>query len=306
MRIGVVIPAFNAAGWIGDAIASVAAQTHSDWQLVVVDDGSTDGTSDVADDFAGPQIRLIQQQNGGVSRARNRGIAELLGAATDALLFLDADDWLAPDALSRLAAALAAEPNAVAAAGPYAFVGAKTIRTPFGGDLLRQLLIRNLFANGGHLLVRSEVVQKVGGFLAELAFGEDWEFWVRIALQGPFATIGPGQPVLFIRQHSVGAYQRLAVNPASFSPCMHAIFSNPALLSRFSQTQLLTIRGLAEAENHWIIGRELIRHGQNGKCWLRRSVLAHPTAKRLALLALGYALPLLPYPWRGPFQPYSR
>jgi len=80
MRIGIVVPAYNAAAWIGDAIGSVMAQTHRDWTLVVVDDGSTDGTARVVEGFADPRIRLVRQANEGVSAARNRGTAELCGA----------------------------------------------------------------------------------------------------------------------------------------------------------------------------------------------------------------------------------
>ena len=76
MRIGIVTPAYNAAPWIGDAIASVIAQTHDDWAMVVVDDGSTDATADVVARVADPRMRLIRQPNAGVSAARNRGMAE--------------------------------------------------------------------------------------------------------------------------------------------------------------------------------------------------------------------------------------
>ena len=97
-------------------MVSVLAQTHRDWSLVVVDDGSTDGTGDVAAGFADRRIALIRQPNAGVSAARNRGIGELLDRSA-AILFLDADDWLAPDALSRLAATLDASRGAIAAVG---------------------------------------------------------------------------------------------------------------------------------------------------------------------------------------------
>jgi glycosyltransferase involved in cell wall biosynthesis len=324
VRVGVIIPAYNAAPWIGGAITSVLAQTHEDWTLVVVDDGSTDGTSEVVGSFVDPRIRLIRQANAGVSAARNCGAEELCRAAPvcvlplplregvggrgAAVLYLDADDLLAPDALSRLVAALNTSPNAVAAIGPYAFVDAGTVRRPPSGDILRRLLVGNLFANGGHLLVRSEAIRAVGGFLPGIAYGEDWEFWIRIALRGPFIAARGRMPVLFVRPQPGGAYNRLAADPAAFTPCMDAIFSIPALLARFGPQRLAAIRRHSEAENNWIIGRELIRHGRQheGLVRLRCSVRAAFSVKRAALFAVAHALPLLPPAWRGPFRPYPR
>jgi glycosyltransferase involved in cell wall biosynthesis len=305
VHIGIVIPAFNAASWIGDAMVSVLAQTHRDWSLVVVDDGSTDGTGDVAAAFADPRVALIRQTNAGVSAARNRGTVELLDRSA-AVLFLDADDWLAPDALSRLAATLEASPQAIAAVGRYAIEATRSVRRAPSGDLLQRLLVRNLFANGGHLLLRDEAVRRAGGFVTGIAYGEDWEFWTRIALQGPFAATPGRAPVLFVREHSGGACYRLAFDPSAFGPCTDAIFGNPALLAHFGAARLATIRRHTEAENQWIIGRELIRHsrGGEGTVWLRRSVRAHPTARRVALLACAGLLPLLPSGLRGMFRPY--
>src|ERR1700722_12624504 len=107
MRIAVITPAFNAAPFIADAIRSVLAQTHRDLRMVVVDDGSTDATASVATSFADPRLTLIWQCNAGVAAARNRGMAAV---EADALLFLDADDWLAPAALATLSATLDAAP----------------------------------------------------------------------------------------------------------------------------------------------------------------------------------------------------
>jgi glycosyltransferase involved in cell wall biosynthesis len=304
VRIGVVVPAYNAAPWIGDAIASVLAQAHRDWTLVVVDDGSTDATADVAAGFTDRRIRLIRQPNSGVSAARNAGTSVIDG---DALLFLDADDWLAPDALARLAAALDASPHAVAAGGACAFAGTCVVRRPPAGDILQRLLVRNLFANGGHLLLRAAAVRKVGGFLRGITYGEDWEFWIRIALQGGFAAARGLAPVLFVRRHAGGAYHRLATDPGAFAPCMDAIFGNPVLCARFGAARLVAIRRRTEAENDWIVGRELIRHGRQteGIARLRGSLLAQPSLKRAALFAAAHALALLPAGLHGPFRSYS-
>jgi hypothetical protein len=177
---------------------------------------------------------------------------------------------------------------------------------PPSGDLLPRLLVRNPFANGGHVLIRSGVLKRAGGFLPGIAYGEDWEFWTRIALQGQFVTTPDRAPVLFVRQHAGSAYHRLANDPDAFVPSMAAIFANPALHARFGSARLAAIRRRTEAENAWIVGRELIRHarGFHGLAHLRRSFMTQPSAKRAVLLAAAHILPLLPTRLRGPFQPY--
>jgi glycosyltransferase involved in cell wall biosynthesis len=301
VRIGVVIPAYNAAAWVGEAIASVLAQTHHDWSLVVVDDGSTDGTGDVVARVRDARVRLIRRANAGVSAARNTGVLALGGYTCHAHLFLDADDWLAADALSRLAAALDAAPHAVAASGPYVSAGSRRVRTPPSGEILERLLVRNLFANGGHVLLRTEAVQAAGGFVPGIAYGEDWEFWIRLALRGPFAAAQGPAPVLFVRQHASGAYRRMAIDPAAFEPCVDAIFGNHDLVARLGPQRLADIRQRTEAENTWVVGRERIRHGElrAGRAWLRRSFAAAPSVKRALLLLAAHTLPL------GPFAPYA-
>jgi glycosyltransferase involved in cell wall biosynthesis len=188
-RIGIVIPAFNAGPWIGDCLRSLFAQTYADW-AVVVDDGSADDTFSCVREIHDPRIQSVRQPNSGVSVARNRGLEVL--PENDAVLFLDADDWLAPDAFARLTHELAGNPHAVAATGPAALVRADgTIRqiTPgVEGDILGDLLIRNRLANGAQVLLRRRTVEAVGEFLTELSsVGEDWEYWVRVVLVGSFA-----------------------------------------------------------------------------------------------------------------------
>jgi glycosyltransferase involved in cell wall biosynthesis len=274
--------------------------------MVVVDDGSTDGTAGVVEGISNSRIRLVRQANAGVSAARNRGMQEMLSADVDALLFLDADDWLAPDALARLAQALEAAPDAVAAVGPLMLVDTGFGHAPPSGDLLERLLTVCLFGTGSTLIRRSALLA-AGGFHAELTFGEDWELLIRIALRGHFVAIPDKAPVLFIQAHPGGLFRSHSADPAVYTPLMDAIFANPALLSRFNQQHLDSLRRRADANNAWAIGRELIRHGQiqEGRVWLRRSWRMAPSAKRTAILAGAHALKLLPSRWLGPFQPYE-
>jgi glycosyltransferase involved in cell wall biosynthesis len=311
LRIAVVTPAYNAAPTIADTIRSVLGQTHRELRLVVVDDGSTDTTASIVTAFTDPRLTLIWQCNAGVAAARNRGMAAVNG---DALLFLDADDWLGPTALATLSATLDAAPGAVAAVGPYARVDAEGRHTCARGphphraphDLLARLVVQNQFANGGHVLIRHTAARQVGTFRTGVAYGEDWEYFVRLALLGPFAFVPAPGPLLFVRSRAEGAYRRLASNPDAFAPCMAAIFSNPDLAARLGAARLAALHRRTLAENAWIVGRELVRNGHaaQGRRWLARSVAAAPSPRRIGLLAAAHALPLLPRAWRGPFQPY--
>jgi len=297
------MPAFNVAPFLGEAVQSVLNQTHAEWSLIVVDDGSTDDIDAAMAGFADPRIRLVRQAHQGVSAARNRGIWQAGSAMTDAYLFLDGDDFLAADAVVRLVWALEAAPWAVAAHGRYARVGADGIprvsAAPRDGSLLETLLVRNLFANGGHLLIRQEAVVAAGDFRGDLSYGEDWEYWTRLALLGEFVADRGREPLLFVRERAGSAMRLHAADPSVYRAATEAIYRNPAMAHRLGSARLAGLRQRAEAETAWAVGRELIRHGQRraGQRWLGRSLAHAPSVRRL-LLMLPASLRL------GPFRPY--
>lgn len=101
-KISVIIPVYNAEKWLRDALASLQRQTHADFEAILVDDGSTDGSADICRRLCGQdaRFRLITQKNSGVSAARNRGIDEARG---EWIAFMDADDMMPPDSFAVMA-----------------------------------------------------------------------------------------------------------------------------------------------------------------------------------------------------------
>lgn len=185
--VSVIIPAFNAAETIEDTLRSLKAQTYPYWEAVVVDDGSTDATAELAAGFGedDERIRLVRQPNGGLSDARNRGIDE---SQYDALLFLDADDLMTSGGLEHLVNGLRNDPEAGVAYGGWRFL------TPDGHQVLgnearRSGILFNMHAKAEHsvvhsYLVRREVLEAAGRFDTTLRSAEDWDMWQRVARIG--------------------------------------------------------------------------------------------------------------------------
>jgi CDP-glycerol glycerophosphotransferase len=129
-RISVVVPIFDVEEYLGACLRSIAAQTFGDLEVVMVDDGSTDGSPEIAAEFAqrDPRFRLVRQPNGGLSKARNTGIAEARG---ELLAFVDSDDVLPADAYERLAGALDETGSDFATGNVHRLEGTQTAQAPF-------------------------------------------------------------------------------------------------------------------------------------------------------------------------------
>jgi glycosyltransferase involved in cell wall biosynthesis len=196
-RISVIIPAYNAGGFLPETLDSVLAQTFTDTEIVVVDDGSTDGTLAAAEGYARRypgRIRCIHQANQGVAVARNRGARESAG---DVLAFLDADDTWLPEKLAVQMAFWKANPGFGLIYGDaYAMTEdgklGKTmmrLKHPRSGAIFPHLLGEN-FVSIPTALVKREYFLKAGGFIEDRALmgTEDHHFWLKVALhcQGGF------------------------------------------------------------------------------------------------------------------------
>jgi hypothetical protein len=164
---------------------------------------------------------------------------------------------------------------------------------------LERLTIQNLFANGGHVLIRRKAVEAAGEFRGDLSYGEDWEYWTRLALQGEFAAVRSRAPLVFVREREGSAYRSNSTDPSAYRPAIDAIHRNPAITIRLGSSRMTDLRRRAEAETAWAVGRELIRHGhrRDGQRWLGQSIRSAPSLKRLALLGVSSLR-------FGPFHPY--
>lgn len=183
--VSIIVPAYNAARTIERTLRSVAAQTSSRWEVIVVDDGSSDDTAIIVQHHADADARLhlVSQQPAGVSAARNTGLRVATGAW---VLFLDADDTIGPTYIEQALAAVAADPTVDAVRARWAYQSS-TGRLDVTSDELSP--DADLFAVAAQrcpfaihaLIVRRDLVVELDGFDETLAIGEDWDLWQRMA-----------------------------------------------------------------------------------------------------------------------------
>jgi glycosyltransferase involved in cell wall biosynthesis len=183
--VSIIIPCYRQGRFLGEAIESVLNQTHHNHEIIVVDDGSPDNTSQIALRYAG--VRLIRQENQGLSAARNGGIRESHG---EFLVFLDADDRLLPRALESGLTCMAQRPESELVFGRYRVIiedgsPSGVISDLCAGDLYLGLLARNCIGPVAPVMFRREVFDKAGGFNTSISAASDYDIYLRIARQYP-------------------------------------------------------------------------------------------------------------------------
>jgi GT2 family glycosyltransferase len=210
-RVSVVIPCFNGARHLGEALDGALAQTHSDVEVVVTDDGSTDDTPAVLAAY-GDRIRRLSQANAGPSAARNRALAAATG---EYVALLDADDRFHPTKLERQVAVLRARPDVGAVYCGWRFIDAAGRVLPelgwprVEGDLLDALVLGNLF-HPVSVVLRRDVVDAAGGFDVRCPVNEDWDLFLRASRQGArWACVD--EALCDYRIHAGQSHQRLAL-----------------------------------------------------------------------------------------------
>jgi glycosyltransferase involved in cell wall biosynthesis len=292
--VGVVVPMYNAERTVAATIASICAQTHRALDIVVVDDGSTDGSCAVVEQWCrrDSRVRLVHQANGGVAAARNTGAA---AAHASFLAFVDADDLWAPTKIAgQLAALEEGGPTAGLAYCWYASIDQQDRVVSFGpqprieGRVVQALCQANWIGNGSSVMIRRDAFERAGGYEPQLRSeraqgAEDLLICLRVAEHADFRVVP---------RYLVG--YRLAPNTMSTDS-----------LQMFRSTELVMAEFLAKYPQY---AGEIDGHLQDSRTWfayragasgrwadamvlLRESVAVHPvrTANYLARAAVAIA-----------------
>src|SRR5215218_7389004 len=201
--VSVVIPCYNQAHFLDEAIESVLSQSYTNFEVIVVDDGSEDETARVASGYAleDPRVCLIRQQNRGLAGARNRGLAEARG---EYVVFLDSDDRLLGDALAVGVRELESHPRCAFVSGQFRGIAAdgSLLWRPYEPPVERDgylMLLQYCFGMPAVVMYRRWVFGEVGGFDGSVDAAADWDLYLRIARRYPIYH--HGEVLADYRQH---------------------------------------------------------------------------------------------------------
>ena len=201
-KVSVIIPTYNREDFISETIQSVLEQTYKDFEVIVVDDGSTDNTQKKLEVF-GNKIQVIEQKNSERAIARNKGIKNAKG---DYIAFVDSDDIWLKDKLKRQVEFLDNNKEFILVYNPSFRINEKGQKIKaaqrqlkgYSGNVFEKLLFRNFIVSATPLIKRA-IFEKTTGFETNYIPYEDWEFWIRFSLLGNFYFIN--EPLTFYRIH---------------------------------------------------------------------------------------------------------
>jgi glycosyltransferase involved in cell wall biosynthesis len=180
-KVTVIIPCYNQGAYLDEAVDSVLAQTFEDYEIIIVNDGSTDeATNALLNSYRKPKTQVMSTQNQGLSSARNAGIRAACGTY---ILPLDADDKIAPTFLEKAVQVLDEQPAIGIVCSLVDFFGAKSGRFIVADFTAGDMLLANHVCASA--MFRKADWEKVGGYNSNMKFGwEDWDFWLSLLEQG--------------------------------------------------------------------------------------------------------------------------
>ena len=269
-KVSVIIPTYNAMTYISETVGSVLSQTFTDFELLIIDDGSSDGTVQWASQIVDPRVKLISQPNHGKPFTNNRGIAHTQG---DYIAFLDHDDLWEPTKLEKQVRCLEDNP-AIGLVDTWLFVADaqgnprnKVTTSRAEGKVWKQMIEFNSICCGSTPMVRRCCFETVGGFDEKLFPCEDWDMWIRIASRYPFAVVK--EPLARWRQHSNNTsnnWKRM------FQACLMVVEKT----FQSAPSEFLYLKSCSVGRVHlYIAWRALISHDYEQASYFRQQALAH-------------------------------
>lgn len=190
--VSVIVPVHNGAQTIYTTLESIFQQTIQDFEIVIINDGSTDATLDVISKFNDPRLNVFSYHNAGVATTRNRGVAHASGKYVS---FIDADDLWTPDKLELQLKALESTPNAAVAYSWTDYIDqedrfiAQAQRVTFSGDVYAELLLRDFLESASNATIRRHAFLACDGFDPSLSGAADWDFFLRLAKHHAFVAV---------------------------------------------------------------------------------------------------------------------
>jgi glycosyltransferase involved in cell wall biosynthesis len=298
MRFSVVVPLHNREAFIARTAASVFAQTFADFEFIVVDDGSTDGSVERLASIDDPRLRIVRQANGGPGAARSRGMAESRG---EWIAFLDADDIWFPAHLDELNAMATRFPMAGLLASSYRqgsdpapSLAADSPGEPREIDYFREAARDIGVVWTSATAVRREVAQTIGDFDTS-QIGEDLDYWARVALVAPIIKSSRVTAYYFRHDKSLMAVGDLDVEDRKLPATLGEIWPSTALLERVRLTPEQSERREAiELYQRNAVYLTMLGYAARGRIEEARQVrglLPGKHADKAALLALALRFP---------------
>ena len=264
--ISVIIPTFNRVNLLKETVGSVRNQKFNDFEIIVVNDGSTDGTGEWLRKQT--DLRVIEQSNLGIATARNNGASAARGAW---LAFLDHDDLWAPDKLLIQAEFVQNNPEVALVAARHVRLG-KPYREPkkpqwIKGDLFVKEYSQS-FIHTSSVMIRSDVFEQIEGFPTKYRFADEFDVWLKIAAAYPIAYFD--RPLVFIRFYeSNTSHNRVGVRTDTYD----------ILLRRYDPERIPSRTFLRTLSDHDIsFGRAYLRAGDLSEAlkWFQKSLLRTP------------------------------
>lgn len=295
--ISVIIPVYNGEKTIRETILSVLAQSFSDFEVIVINDGSQDQTLAVVSSIQDSRLKAFSYPNTGLAASRNRGIFHAKG---EYISFIDADDLWTQDKLeAQLNALLFNSQAAVAYSWTDWIDESGQFLRPGGyitanGNVYEKLLVRDFVESGSNLLIRKHALAKVGGFDISLPAVEDWDMWLRLAAHYNFVAVPSPQILYRVSPNSMSSNvwkmeeASLQIIERAFAQAPTSIqhLKREILGSRYQYLTIKALTGTPERQKGLVAARFFWQAICHDPTWLRRIQLILIILLKIAMMIL--------------------